>query len=128
MQGGLEIRRIARVQEFVEKAFATIEALAGRFALLFEIGNFIADGLYTLEESGMRFDRLFVRWIVRYGNASLPEEFLKQGIHGLEAVRVARVIAQQHVVLEKEDIIFAAIEKDHAVLAKLVVGSKILAE
>ena len=128
MQGGFEVRGVAGVQEFVEKAFATVEALAGRFPLLFEIGYFVADGLDRLEKSGMCFNGLFVRRIVRYGDAGLSEKLLEESVHSFEAIRIARVIAQQHVVLKEKDIIFAAIEKDKAVLAKLVVGSKILAK
>src|SRR5437660_7121500 len=128
MQGGLEVRGIAGVQEFVEKAFATVEALAGRFALLFEIGNFIADGLYRLEKSSMRFNGLFVRRIVRYGDPGLSEKLLEESVHGFEAIRIAGVIAQQHVMFEEKDIIFTAIEKDEAVFSKLVRTSKILAK
>src|ERR1041384_1273546 len=89
MQGGLEVRGIAGVQKFVEKTFATVEALAGCFPLLFKIGNFIADGLYRLEKSGMRFNRLFVRRIVGYGDAGLSEKLLEESIHGFEAIWIA---------------------------------------
>src|SRR5713101_3701435 len=66
--------------------------------------------------------------ILANGQARFAQEFLKQRVHGLEAVRVSRVIPQQYVILEEENIIFAAVEEDQAVLKQFVQRSKIFSK
>ena len=58
----------------------------------------------------------------------LTKKFLEQRVHGLKAVRVARVISQQDVVLQEENVVFSAVEKDQPVLHQFIERSKIFAE
>src|SRR6267142_1401914 len=60
-------------------------------------------------------------------NAGLAEEFLEKRVHGLEAVGVAGIIAQQDIMLQKENVVFPAVEENQPVLAKLVKRDKICA-
>src|SRR5258707_5653545 len=61
-------------------------------------------------------------------NAGLAEEFLEKRVHGLEAVGVAGIIAQQDIMLQKENVVFPAVEANQPVLAKLVKRDKIFAK
>src|SRR6266436_5808846 len=76
----------------------------------------------------MGLDSFRVRGVVTKSDAGLAEEFLEERVHGLKAVGVTGVIAQQDVVLQKEIVVFPAIEKNQAVLAELVVSGEILAK
>src|SRR5260370_37369952 len=61
-------------------------------------------------------------------NAGLAEEFLEKRVHGLEAVGVAGIIAQQDIMLQKENVVFPAVEENQPVLAKLVKRNEIFAK
>ncbi len=56
----------------------------------------------------------------------LLQELVEQRIHGLLAVRIARIVAQENVMLHKEEIVLAAIQEDQTVLQDFVVGCKLL--
>ncbi len=76
----------------------------------------------------MGLDSFGVRGVVTEPDAGLAEEFLEERVHGLKAVGVTSIIAQQDVVLEEEIVVFPAIEKNQAVLAEFVISSEILAK
>src|SRR5258708_39540496 len=61
-------------------------------------------------------------------NAGLAEKFLEKRVHGLKAIGVAGIIAQEDVMLQKVNVVFPAVEKNQPVLAKLVIGSEIFAK
>src|SRR5437899_1556269 len=76
----------------------------------------------------MSLDCFRVRRVMGEGNAGLAQEFLKECVGGLKAIGVTGVVAQEDVVLEKENVVFAAIEKDEPIFAKLIVGRKIFSK
>src|SRR6267154_4066158 len=76
----------------------------------------------------MGLDSFRVRGVGGISDAGLAEEFLEEVVHGLKAVGVAGIIAQQDVVLQKEIVVFPAVEKNQAVLAEFVISSEILAK
>src|SRR5713226_8968718 len=76
----------------------------------------------------MGLDGFRVGGFMAESNAGLAEEFLEQCIHGFKAVGVTSIVAQENVMFQKENVVFPAVEENHPVLAKLVVGSKILAK
>src|SRR5258708_3794629 len=61
-------------------------------------------------------------------NAGLAEKFLEKRVHGLKAIGVAGIIAQEDVMLQKVNVVFPAVEKNQPVLAKFVIGSEIFAK
>ncbi len=124
----LQIGWIAGVQEFGQEAFATIETLADIFALLFQARDFAPHGMGQFQQLIVRINGFGLSGILANGQARFAQEFLKQRVHGLEAVRVSRVIPQQYVILEEENIIFAAVEEDQAVLKQFVQRSKIFSK
>src|SRR5882672_11028998 len=123
-----QISRGAGIHEFPEKTFAAFEALAGFFALLFEQGDVVANGLNRFQQGGMSLYRLGVRGLLADGETSFAQKFLKERVHGLEAIRVASVVSQQDVILQKIDVVLHAVEEDKAVLAKFVEGREVLSE
>src|SRR6266849_1797641 len=123
-----QIRGGARIHEFPEKTFAAFEALAGFFALLFEQGDVVANGLNRFQQGGMSVNRLGVRELLADGEASFAQKLLEQLVHGLEAIRVAGVVPQEDVILQKINVVLHAVEEDEAVLAKLVEGREVLSE
>src|SRR5712671_404561 len=76
----------------------------------------------------MSLDSFRMRGVMGEGNAGLAEKFLKEFVGGLKAVGIADVVAQKNVVLEKENVVFAAIEENEPVLAKFVIRSEIFAK
>src|SRR5437867_8171202 len=76
----------------------------------------------------MSLDGFRVGWVVAKGDAGFAEKFLEKLIHGFEAVGVARIVAQQDVMLQKKKVVFAAVKKNQPVLAKLVIRSEIFAK
>src|SRR6266850_309195 len=59
-----QISRGTRIHEFPEKTFAAFEALAGFFALLFEQGDVVANGLNRFQQGGMCLNRFGVRGLL----------------------------------------------------------------
>src|SRR6266436_399944 len=128
IERSLQISGGARIQEFPEKTFAAFEALAGFFALLFEQGDVVANGLNRFQQRGMGLNCFGVRGLLAGGEAGFAQKFLKERVHGLEAIRVASVVSQQDVILKKINVVLHAIEEDKAVLAKLVERREVLSE
>src|SRR5260370_20957844 len=75
----------------------------------------------------MGLDSFCVGRVVAELNAGLTEKFLKERVHGLKAVGVTSIISQQDVMFQKENVVFPAIEENQPFLAKLIIGSEILA-
>src|SRR6266481_8739257 len=76
----------------------------------------------------MSLDSFRMRGVMGEGNTGLAEKFLKEFVGGLKAVGIADVFAQKNVVLEKENVVFAAIEENEPVLAELVIRSEIFSK
>src|SRR5260370_11552601 len=76
----------------------------------------------------MGLDSFRVRGVVTEPDAGLAEEFLEERVHGLKAVGVTGIIAQQDVVLQEEIVVFSPVEKNQAVLAEIIISSEILAK
>src|SRR6266852_9408449 len=76
----------------------------------------------------MGLDSFRVRGVVAESDTGLAEEFLEERVHGLKAVGVAGIIAQQDGVLQEEIVVFPAVEKNQTVLAEFVISSEILAK
>src|SRR5205814_7663004 len=104
------------------------QTLADFFPLLLAISDFRLDCLHSFQQPGMSLDGVRVGWVVAKGDAGLAEEFLEKLIHGFEAVGVARIVAQQDVMLQEKNVVFAAVKKNQPVLAKLVIRSEIFAK
>src|SRR5205814_1755152 len=102
------------VEHFLE--FEAIEELREQARahrrLLLDISEFRLDCLYGFQQPGMSLDGFRVGWVVAKGDAGLAEEFLEKLIHGFEAVGVARIVAQQDVMLQKKNVVFAAVKKN----------------
>src|SRR3989442_13754845 len=113
-----QISRGAGIHEFPEKTFAAFEALAGFFALLFEQGDVVANGLNGFQQGGMCLNRFGVRGLLADGEASFAQKLLEQLVHGLEAIRVAGVVPQKDVILQKINVVLHAVEEDEAGLSK----------
>src|SRR5258708_9701475 len=75
----------------------------------------------------MRLDSFRVRRVVTDSHTGLTKEFLEEHVHGLKAVRVTGIIAEQDVVLQEEIVVFPSVEKNQPVLAELVISGEILA-
>ncbi len=60
------------------------------------------------------------RGILVDDNARVAQQLLEQRVHSLETVRVARIIAEQHVVFEKIGVVFSTVQKNEAVLEQIV--------
>jgi hypothetical protein len=125
---GLKVGGVIGIEKFREETLAALEALAGRFALLFEGGDVIPDSLNGVQQGGVRLNGIGVRRIVGESNAGFAQEFLEERVHGLEAVGVANVVAEKNVMLEEENVILHAFEEDHAILGEIVEGSEIIAK
>src|SRR6266436_8076235 len=76
----------------------------------------------------MQLDSFRVRRVVAESHAGLAEEFLEEHVHGLKAVGVTGIIAEQDVVLQEEIVVFPSVEKNQPVLAELVISGEILAK
>ena len=76
----------------------------------------------------MGLDSFCVSGVVAESDTGLAEEFLEERVHGLKAVGVTSIIAQQNVVLQEENVVFPAVEKNQPVLAELVINSEVLAK
>ena len=61
-------------------------------------------------------------------NAGLAEEILEKRVHSLKAVGVTGIIAQEDVMLQKENVVLPAVEENQPVLTKLVIRSEFFAE
>src|SRR5213083_1525145 len=92
------------------------------------IRDFRLNRLYRFQQPSVRLDGFGVGRVMAERNPGLTKEFLEKLVHGLKAVGVTRIVAQQDVMLEKKNIVFTAIEKNQPVLAKLVIGSEIFAK
>src|SRR5580765_6038018 len=76
----------------------------------------------------MGLNRFGVRRLLAEGDAGFAQEILKERIHSLETVRVARIVSQQDIILQKVDVLFHPVEKDEAVLAKFIKGCEVLSK
>ncbi len=68
----------------------------------------------------MNFSALEISRVLADAKASLAQEFMKERIHDLETVRIADIIAEQDIILEKKPVVRAAIEKDQPIFQQLV--------
>src|SRR5258707_15304058 len=76
----------------------------------------------------MGLDSFRVRGVVTEPDAGLAEEFLEERVHGLKAVGLTGIIAQQDGVLKEEIVVFSPVEKNQAVLAETIISTEILAK
>src|SRR5260370_29224963 len=76
----------------------------------------------------MSLDGFRVRWLMAGRNAGLAEEILEKRVHSLKAVGVTGIIAQEDVMLQKENVVLPAVEENQPVLTKLVIRSEFFAE
>src|SRR5260370_31803966 len=76
----------------------------------------------------MGIDSLRVGGVVTETDVGVAEELLEERVHGLKAVGVTGIIAQQDVVLQEEIVVFSPVEKNQAVLAEIIISSEILAK
>src|SRR5579885_2413068 len=127
-QSCFEVARIARSKKFREKAISALELPARGFSLLLEVGDFRANG-FRLPENRIVSGASFAEGgILADGQTSLAHEILEECVHHLEAVGVPDVVAEQDVVLEKVDVVLAAIEKNEAILQQVVERREVIAE
>src|SRR5579859_182000 len=128
IERGFDVGGICGSARTVEKTVAAVKALAKNFFLFFEIGDFVAHDLRFVHRLGIGLLGFLKGRVLRNGDAGMIEEFLEERVHRFEAVRVAGVIAKQHEVFEKVGVVFTAVEKDDAILQKIVDGRKFFAE
>ena len=76
----------------------------------------------------MGLDSLCVPWIMTGRNSGFAEEFLEKRVHGLKAVGITSIIAQEDVMFQKENIVLPAVEENQTILTKLIIRSEFFAK
>ena len=96
--------------------------------LFLETGDFSPAGHRGVHEFLMRL-RGFTQFpSLVSGQDRFPQEIEQQGVEGFEAVLVLQIISQQNVLLEKEHIVLAALDKGETIVQNVVGRRGFLAE
>src|SRR5208337_5458645 len=96
---------ISRAEEFVQQAVASSELFPQSVALLFQGQNFGPAMLGFAKQSFVAVRGWRGGLLVRNVRPGLLQEFVEECVHGLLAVRIARIVAQQNVMLHEEEIV-----------------------
>src|SRR2546430_14530389 len=76
----------------------------------------------------MSLDGFRERRVMAGCNAGLAEEIREKRVHSLKAVGVTGIIAQEDVMLQKENVVLPAVAENQPVLTTLVIRSEFFAE
>ncbi len=122
-------RRVRRVQEFVQQTTAASPVFFRNASRCFFQGaNFLLQAVHFRKQGPISFPIIALADPPGERYARFLQELLKKLIHGFEAVRIARIISQQDVVLKKKRSSLPPSRKTSRFFNNLVVQVEIVAK